>query len=400
MHDFSKVLARSIPLLAALACAGCTEDADSPAPGGDDGLLDPPAAGQGIQLRMTTTIGAGVEAEHCRFLRAPAGEDLWVRRDEVRFTQGSHHVLLFETAYDEIPTEKDDGTPVATDGVFDCTDGATNGWSVTKLVGGSQNGEGDSLLYFPEGVAMKVRAGAVLLMNTHYVNASGQTLHPDVRMNLYTVPHEAVHTEGDILFLYNPFIGVPALGKSRARWRCPVHQDITLSNVQSHMHARGKGYAAMVTGQAPFYESSTWENVPVKRFEPGFQIAAGSSLDYWCDYSNAEPRDVYQGPRSTDEMCMLIGSYYPADPRTSACLDADGAKLAGEWVGNGKASCAETMDCVQKAPQSDNLHAITDCMLAASPDVSKEASAALLCASGSDNPSEDCAAEFSACMAK
>jgi len=56
--------------------------------------------------------------------------------------------------------------------VFDCSAGATNGWSITRLIGGSQNGSGPSILAFPDGVAMPVRAHAVLLMNAHYLNAS------------------------------------------------------------------------------------------------------------------------------------------------------------------------------------------------------------------------------------
>ncbi|HVK75090.1 MAG TPA: hypothetical protein VM734_17295 [Kofleriaceae bacterium] len=375
--------------------AACGDD-DGPT---DDDLLAPPPDGQGVQFAMTTTIPAGVEGEWCQFVVAPPAEQ-WVARDEVRFTEGSHHVLLYETSYAQIPTAKDDGTPVDTTKVFDCSDGATNGWSVTKLVGGSQNGEGDSLLAFPDGVAMKVRAGAVLLMNAHYLNASDHDLTPEVRVNLWTRPAASITAEGDLLFLYNPFIKVPASGQGRARWRCPVHRDITIANVQSHMHKRGVGYAASVTGQAPFYENERWERVPVKRFDGGLAVAAGSTLDYHCDYTNAEARDVYQGPRTTDEMCMLIGSYWPADPRISNCTDEVGG-LGGEWIGNGTATCAATFTCLQAAfPRPDLIPALTDCMVAADPAVSAEASAVLRCFANQADPGAACQAEIAACTAR
>ena len=381
-----------------LACllllfAACTDDA---AP--DDDLLAPPPDGRGVQLQMTTTVPAGFEGEYCRFVVGPPAE-LWLERDEVRFTTGSHHVLVYETAYTEIPRTKTDGTAVDTSGVFDCSDGATNGWQVTKLLGGSQNGEGDSLLAFPDGVAMRVRARAVLLINAHYVNASDQALTPEVRINLWTRPAGTVTTEGDLLFLYNPLIKVPAGGSSRARWRCPVHADITIANLQSHMHRRGIGFTAR-TGERVLYQNDRWEGVPVERFAPGVTVAAGATLDYACDYQHDEGRDVYQGPRSTDEMCMLIGSYYPADPRTSGCLDADGG-IGGEWVGNGTATCSTTFGCLQAAfGQADPLPAITDCMLAADPAVAPEASALLRCFINQRDPATACQAPIAACTAR
>ncbi|MEZ4402318.1 MAG: hypothetical protein R3B06_19995 [Kofleriaceae bacterium] len=378
--------------MSTLLVAGCGTDA----PGDDDDpLLAPPPAGRGVQFAMTHQIPAGVEGEWCQFVQAPA-EELWIERDEVRFTAGSHHFLLYETSYDSIPTAKDDGTPVDTAGVFDCSDGATNGWSVTKLVGGSQNGEGDSMLAFPDGVAMSVRPHAVLLMNAHYLNASDAPLAPEVRINLWTRPRAEVSMEGDLLFLYNPVIKVPAGGTGRARWRCPVHADITISNLQSHMHARGVGYQAAVTGGAVIYANDQWQAVPVETFTPGLRVPAGSTLDYHCDYRSTEDHTVYQGARSTDEMCMLIGSYYPADRRTSNCLDADGG-LGGEYIGNGTATCAATLACLQGAAQV-GLDAITDCMDAASPTVAVETSAVFNCFANNGDPAAACQAAFAACQ--
>jgi hypothetical protein len=69
---------------------------------------------------------------------------------------------------------------------------------------------------------MRVRSGAVLLMNAHYLNATSQALEPEVAINLWTRPEADVDTEGDVLFLYNPVIKVPAGGVGRSRWRCPA----------------------------------------------------------------------------------------------------------------------------------------------------------------------------------
>ena len=124
-------LTRALCAVAVIGGTACTDDNAVP----DDVL----------ELRMQATIPAGTELEYCQFVKIP---DTWVTRDHIEFTAGSHHVLVYQTAYTSIPTQKDDGTPVDTSGVFDCSDGATNGWSIKKLIGGSQNREGDSILRF------------------------------------------------------------------------------------------------------------------------------------------------------------------------------------------------------------------------------------------------------------
>ena len=383
---------RLLPATLLLALAACLGGDDAPP---DDPLLDPPPAGEGVQFAMSHTIPAGVEGEWCKFVVAPADEQ-WVFRDEVRFSAGSHHFLLYETSYDTVPTQRDDGAPVDTSGVFDCSDGPTAGWSVTRLIGGSQNGEGDSMLAFPAGVALPVRGHAVLLMNAHYLNATDEPLTPEVRINLWTRPRAEVTTEGDLLFLYNPFIKVPSNGAGRARWRCPVAHDITIANLQSHMHRRGVSYQAQLVDGPVIYQSTSWQQVPVARFDGGLTVPAGSQLDYWCDYANTENRDVYQGARSTDEMCMLIGSYYPADLALANCRADDGS-LAGEWIGNGTATCAATFGCLQGAA---DLRAITDCMDAASPTVSRTTSALVACFGAQADPATACAAQITACQAE
>jgi hypothetical protein len=356
---------------------------------------------------MVTSLPPGSEAEHCKFVQAPA-EGMFVNSDEVRFTSGSHHFLLYETAYTTIPTAKEDGTPVDTSGVFDCSEGATDGFAVTKLIGGSQNGNGDAFLDFPSDVAVRVQPGRVLLMNTHYINATPDTIKPEVRINLYTIPEASVKEEGDILFWYNPFIKVEAQSKGRARMKCMVHEDITLMNIQSHMHARGNGYAASLPSGDTLYTSQSWENVPVKRFEGGMKIEAGTWIDYYCDYDNAGAKDVLQGPRSTDEMCMLIGSYYPASKVTSKCAADPAApeqtgNLGAEWVGNGTATCAEAFGCVQEAvtKPSDGFDLITTCILSSDPAVSKEMSDAVRCffLNGPNSPTV-CKTQFDTCLAK
>ncbi|HWO23766.1 MAG TPA: hypothetical protein VNO30_33725 [Kofleriaceae bacterium] len=351
-------------------------------------LLPGPAP---LELAMTATIPPGAEVEYCQFVTVPK---TWVTRDTVTFTSGSHHVIVVQTPYTSIPTQKKDGTPIDTSGVFDCSEGAMNSWQASKIVGGSQNRLGASLLAFPEGVGMRI--GGILLVNVHYRNSSDAPLDVTARISFDTAAPETLAQEGDVMFLYNPLIAVPAGSTASARWRCPVYQDITLVTAQSHMHARGVGFEAHVDGGAPFYANDRWEDVPVSSYQD-FSVKAGSMLDYRCDYRNTGTTPIFQGPRTTDEMCVLTGAYYPADPRTSFCLDETGKLPGGEWIGQGTATCLETMRCLQEAP---GFAAQTSCMLSASPTVSRETSELLRCFMGATDPVSQCVPQMQTCAAR
>jgi hypothetical protein len=366
----------------ALATGACTDDITDPGP----------ETGPKLELRMAATIAAGAEREYCQFVTVP---ETWVTKDAVELTPGSHHVLVYQTPYASIPTHKDDGTPVDTSGVFDCSDGVFNGWSITKAVGGTQNQTGGSFLSFPEGVGTRV--GGVLLMNVHYRNGSDEPLATDVKVAFDTTTADRIEQEGDIMFLFNPLISVPAGGTGRAHMRCPAYRDITIANAQSHMHARGVGFEAGVGDSAPFYVNDDWENVPVQGYE-GLTVKAGSVLDFHCDYRNTGATPIYMGPRTTDEMCVLFASYYPADPRTATCRDESGMFLGGEWIGQGTATCRQTMDCLGQAAGA--LAASTDCMLAASPTVSRETSELFRCLFTAKDPQTECAPQIQSCAAR
>ncbi len=385
-----------------VALAGCGDNMNT-APDAPPvaNLLDPPAPGTGFQVALKTKIGPGEEHEYCKFVKAP---ESWAVRDEVRFSPGSHHVLLYSTAYTEIPTTFEDGTPIKVDasGVYDCTRGATDGINVTNVTGGSQNRNGDSILNFPEGVAVKT--APILLINAHYINATDTELEPEARINIYTVDQSKVQVEGGMLFLYQPFIHVPSMGNSTARWSCPVHSNIKIANLQSHMHARGVGYKAeLLAGPAGatrtmLYETTNWESVPTKNYPgAGLDVAKGSRLDYQCNYTNTEAREVFQGAKASDEMCMLIGSYYPRDDNTANCLNEAGTALEGEWIGSGTNTCAQTFTCVQA---DFNEGTIARCIQQSSPTVSKVMSAALNCVIFSANPEVDCADQIDTCVAQ
>ncbi|WP_437731806.1 hypothetical protein [Sorangium sp. So ce1335] len=405
-----------IALLGAVALFGCSSSEAGPGePGGV--VLEPPAQGTGVQYRMTSTIAPAQEIERCQLFVAPP-EGLNVNKEEVRFSGGSHHVLLYATPYTEMPTETRRGQKLDPTQVHDCNDGPQADWDVTGVVAGSQSADGASFLgALPDGVALKVPPGTVLLMNTHYLNSSAEPLETDARINLYTIADDEVETEAGMLFHYNPFISVPAHGESSARMRCTTENDISIVRIQSHMHRRGVGYVAHKVGadgkMTELYAHDRWEDVPSQEFAPHLELKAGEALDYRCDFKNAEARDVAQGLTTRDEMCMLIGPYFPRSEAYENCANEQD-DLAGTWFGSGKSTCAEALSCMNETPADAGDAAFYGCIVNSCESVGPQLSEVITCqisgaygacdeACGPDAEAcndcilRECAAEIEAC---
>jgi len=349
MNGFHKSIA-AIAVIGAIGCGG--EDSK---PGS---LLDPPAAGQGVQITMTSTLEAGLETERCMFYQVPA-DGLYVNKQQIRYTPGSHHVLMYTTPYTEIPNTTIGGKVLDTTGVFDCGEnGATGDWQILGAAGGAQNSDGPPTVDgLPADTAFKLAGGSILLINAHYLNAGDKALDAEIYINLYTVPASQVTREAGIFFLYNPFISVPGESMSVAREICPLAKDVTLVNAQSHMHARGYGYMANLLDtngamKQPIFSTTSWEAVKSKQMDPPLELHAGEMIDFSCDYRNNEARTIHQGRTTRDEMCMFLGLYYPKDTKTELCSltdDWSGRFLGANWLGGGTAGGAQTAGCLQAA---------------------------------------------------
>lgn len=337
------LVASAFILLATTGC-GSDEAAVTPDPP-DDGLLAPPAAGEGVQYKMVQKIEAGQDIEYCMFTRAP-DEGIFVNSQKVQYTEGSHHVLLMTTPYDEIPAE-------APEGIFEC-DGFGD-YDVISLVGGAQSQNSAFMENIPADVAFEIPPGAVLIMNTHYLNTAPEALEAEARINLYSIPESEVSERAGVLFWYNFVIAVEPQGTGYANAQCPVQNDITMLDIQSHMHARGTHFEAHLLDEKRgesvemLYENEEWEEVPVKFFEPGKELSAGQWIEWTCNYENPEDRPVTQGAKATDEMCVLFGTYYPYDENVEFCSTEGGIEnwmLQSELKMEGTETCSTTLDCI------------------------------------------------------
>jgi hypothetical protein len=123
-------------------------------------------------------------------------EGLYVNREEVRYTPGSHHVLIYKTPYTSIPTQDIHGNTVDTSGIIDAPNGGTADWKIDGVVAGAQSANAPPIVEdLPPNVALELPGGTVLLMNTHYLNTTSSKVTVEARVNLWTVPAAQVTQE-------------------------------------------------------------------------------------------------------------------------------------------------------------------------------------------------------------
>jgi hypothetical protein len=374
----------------------------------DDGsttLLAPPPAGQGIQLSMTATIPASSEDEQCRFVQTT--EDMWVNHEDVRYTPGSHHFLVWNTTYTSIPTMNTQGMTVDTTKVFDCSNGPQAGWNTSQMVGGAQGADAPpGLSDLPANVALHIPAGSVLMLDLHVLNTTTSPLTPTAVINFDTIPQSQVTEEAGLFFFYNPFIVVPPNAMAEARMSCPVTSNVTLTTAQTHMHKQGLGGVANLldsTGAMlqQLYTSSVWTDPPVTQWSPGMALTAGQQIDYHCNYENTGTTTVIQGgSAATNEMCVFTGAYYPRDTKFETCSttgNINDSSNAATYIGSGTTTCQDSMTCLSAANTDE---AFFSCMVDSCPGAAVALTAALNCfEANTSNPASACTTQEAACVA-
>lgn len=327
--------------------------------------LPPPAQDEGVQVALEIDLEPGQERQVCKLVKLDNPINLSSSRGA--FTLGSHHGLLQATAYHgEYPTENLRGEPVEDpEAVIEClTPGDI--WDTQAVVAiGSPVGHPSKLGaagVLPRDVATKLGAGDVFVMNFHMLNFTDKPMKACYKQNLYGIPDEQVKAEAGTMFYYNPFITVPANGRSSTTMACPVTEDVMLAAQVSHMHSRGVGYRARLLDGDPLaggrelqslYEGDEWDEPAVQVNSPAIQLHAGQWIEWTCEYDNPEPRNIAQGQQTTDEMCMFIGTYWPRSARMDGCVmsDEEEAPSARRFLGNGEKNAVEMLTCLQQSPR-------------------------------------------------
>jgi hypothetical protein len=304
---------------------------------------------------MTVHVPASTEAFQCKYVTMPSSRSFVTSLGHT-FTEGSHHLVIFRTDQSAIPAGQDMPTP--------CYESGSDFMShVRGMIYTAQVPTQDDPM--PPGVGFAFEPSEVLLIQTHYVNASAHDLDAKVDVRMTMSDGSNVQQKAGTMFIYDPFVFVPKGGKARAGMRCGVEKDVKVLRIFAHTHARGTQFQAFIDPASgehtpqPFYTSNDWAHPTAS--PPTFDLAGGSKLRFTCDYDNTRgDADFYQGQSaSTNEMCALAVTYYP-----ELGLDQDYCISGGDDVGFGSTACGDTMKCEQACPEqhSKDVVGVPECI--------------------------------------
>jgi hypothetical protein len=275
-------------------------------------LMPAPAPGTGFQIGTPKfDVPAGMEIQDCYFIAMPADKETWVQKIQIGQNPGTHHMNIFRR-----------GTQVNLWGnPGDVVHGAecwkSPNWADWPLVANSQISDPSAPInnwQLPDGVAMKFEPGEVVMLQTHYVNATTQVTPGvgHVLVNFTTIDKSKVQHELGTLFATNQ--GIRACPGQRPSFTATCNfardGDVTVIAANSHFHSRGVYFSISVndpvTGTVgpKFYENTDWQN-PKWDNTLHVTIPKNGGVEYECDY--AVPADACGNPN--DECCFTFGGF-------------------------------------------------------------------------------------------
>ncbi len=279
--------------------------------------LTPPAAGQGIQLKVDSfSVQPNFERELFVYRRLGNAADIYVNRIQTSMRPFSHHFVLYSV--DETMAPGWPCTPSANT-VRDIRnpDGTLNLLNMIPMachvfVGGSMNPTSD--YSFPAGVALRLPASMSIDLNVHYVNRTAGAIPGEAYANLYTIPAAQVQKVARTLNMANTSFSLPAGQITTVEKTFTVSQTTTIFMLTSHMHAMGTRFQIKVVGGPRdgelVYESTDWEHPAMLTLAQPIVLQAGQGLKSVITWNNTTNHVVTFGLQSTDEMGIIFGYYY------------------------------------------------------------------------------------------
>lgn len=280
---------------------GCSDPGGG---GGDDGGDDDPSPDAALPdgwtslITSTWTLEPG---EEYRCERLTVTEDTWIRAFRSVTPLGSHHAVL---------TIDPDGGD-APDGQVTCGAGS----NYTAMIYGSAPGTEDIVM--PDGVAVRVPAGAQLLLNLHLYNTQPDgpiTGTSEILIDRVPADEIASVTEAEVVLMGPVNFTIPEGTGQQVTGGCTMSGAATVFMTNPHMHQLGvharvvakaaSGDVVLRDGPYDFNEQRFYDTGEV-------QLAQGERVEITCTYDNDTGGEVTFGDSTDQEMCFATTYRYP-----------------------------------------------------------------------------------------
>ncbi|MCC6999778.1 MAG: hypothetical protein IT370_34565 [Deltaproteobacteria bacterium] len=173
-------------------------------------------------------------------------------------------------------------------------------------------------LDMPPGIALRVPAGAQLVLGLHLFNTSSSVLTGRAALDVLAATDATGLKEAGVPFAGNPSFTVPVAPPHEVQGVCTVDRATKFFAVFPHMHQTGAHMKVWVTGsigtRTVWDEPYDFNDQRFGQFAP-IELAAGDQIHMTCTYSAAGAGKSF-GDSSLSEMCFAIS--YVSPPIASA----------------------------------------------------------------------------------
>jgi hypothetical protein len=135
----------------------------------------------------------------------------------------------------------------------------------------------------------------------------------------------------------NQSIVIPSRQTASFTMECTMRQDVVVFGLSRHTHRWGKDFEVWGVGGTrdgeQLFLSRDWEANTGWAPAPPMLVRAGEGFKFRCDFDNTTNATLVWGDKATDEMCILYGSWYVANPNEApaaqSCIAYRGVTTGG-----------------------------------------------------------------------
>jgi hypothetical protein len=279
----------------------------------------PPADGYTrLEVPVVHDLAPGSDTTFCQFIQAPLDHDVDVLDVEGFQSSGGHHAVAYASS---------DASPVGTS--RRCTE--QDNLSQGGFLGGI-GGEASGGVKLPEGVAFRLPKGNSILLNTHFINTSDNTVDGRVAIDFKFVEVDSKRTIASLFNNGNHSFNVAAHANGTAMAECTLPRAFKFVLFTNHMHGQGsyaKTELVHPDGRVELvHEDADW--VPEMQFKAIYSkwtveqpliVDEGDMLRTQCDWHNQTDSAL----TFPSEMCFGTGFFLSDGSSSPVCLE-------GRWL--------------------------------------------------------------------
>lgn len=289
---------KKIPLVFLVsAMAGCAGgESDQQASGGGAKLVEPLGA---LGFAINFTQKPHTDELNCHYIKTRNESPTEVRRVQVKFPAGSHHVHIYRSS-----------EPEPSDYVVPCTGGID--WNRWRLVVGVQTENIDWTL--PDGVSIPLDPHQQLLIQVHWVNISNDPVSPSVQVD-FEPTSEPAQKHLAVGFGVAEDVRIDPHQKKQVGGWVPLPDGAKVIAMMGHFHERGEGYRADVRkrgsqGGRSIYEAGGEQTFVFRRYETPEPVGNDEGVAFICDINNFTQKEITYGANVADQEHCNVAVYY------------------------------------------------------------------------------------------